>query len=111
MGFFSGPTLGLFASEIRGEDVRFWAIYLGAVVLIGAGGFMWAAFIRKSRKRRRKIRRPHTWQLSPDEHRSAKSRGKHRRSKHVESPMNPTLADTGGLPSKRPEEEPPDSAT
>jgi hypothetical protein len=83
---------------------------LGAVLLVAALVFFWAVFIRK---------RPQTQRGSfvvtrarPEDKNRGGSSGRRRRRKrrpdHPENlPRNPTLAEIGGLPPLRPEDEPP----
>jgi len=95
------------------EDLRNQLVLLLLFVVLGVGALVWAAFYRKAKRRRVRIRRPHTWQSGPGETRSSRRqrhRERHRRSAHPRSPKNPTLAETGGLPPRRPEEQPPAGA-
>jgi Flp pilus assembly protein TadB len=98
----------MLASNVRSEDVLSWSLYFLAVLLVGVGGLIWAAFLRKAKKRRKRIHRPHTWQMETDEERTARRarRSSRRRTKHKEPGINPTLASTGGLPPVRPEDPP-----
>lgn len=94
---------GMLAADLRREDVISWALYFLAVLVIGAGGLIWAAFLRKAKKRRKRIQRPHTWQMAAGEERANRRsrRSGRRRMKHREPSLNPTLAATGGLPPVR----------
>jgi Flp pilus assembly protein TadB len=81
----------------------------GAVILLLLG---WAILIRKQKNKRRRIYRhqPHTWQLDPTEekeHRRRRRRERRRRSAHPKRQTNSTLAQSGGLPPRRPEDVPP----
>lgn len=80
---------------------------LGAILLVVIGLFFWAAFLRKTktRKRKRKHRGNYREKLQEgageikeyiEENRRHRRRG-HRR-------PNPTLAETGGLPPRHPED-------
>jgi hypothetical protein len=106
-----GKASGLFATwSNMDEDMR---NQLLLVLLLGAlslGLLIWAAFYRKSKQRRRHRHRPHAWQVDPTETRSdrrRRHRERRRHSEHPKLPMNPTLAETGGLPPRRPEDQPP----
>jgi len=86
-------------------------LFLFAVVIIGS--LIWAAFYRKAKRRRVRIRRPHTWQTSSEGEPTSRRRHRRerrRRSEHPRRPANPTLAETGGLPPRRPSDEPPAGA-
>ncbi len=92
---------GAVGDETRNRLIIFLAY--AAVILIVA---VWAVFIRKQKSKRRRINRrhPHTWQQSePVEHR------RHRRRREHSSalPQNPSLAEKGGLPPRRPDDVPP----
>jgi hypothetical protein len=62
---------------------------LGAILLVVAGTFIWAVFFRKKTKSRSR-------------------RGRHRGRHREHHPVNPTLAQSGGLPPVRQEEKPSD---
>jgi len=101
-----GTTLGMMAAAVRGEDVRNWALYFLPVLVIGVGAMVWAAFLRKTTKRRKRIHRPHTWELGPEELRAGPRSGRSGHRRHGTrrpSRHNPTLAETGGLPPARPD--------
>ena len=81
----------------------------GAVILLVVA---WAIIIRKQKNKRRRIYRhkPHTWQLDSSEEkerRRQRRRERRRRTAHPERPINPTLAQSGGLPPRRPDDVPP----
>lgn len=101
-----GITTGMLLAEIRREDVISWSLYFLPIVVVGVGGLIWAAFIRSQKKRRRKIKRPHTWQLDPEDLHNPKhgKRSLNKRRRHSKPTLNPTLSETGGLPPTRPEE-------
>jgi hypothetical protein len=90
-------------------------ILLGAVVLVSVILFVWITFFRKRGRRRRRV---HT---APQTHRpeqpaqkaveappQVQKAKKKRHGKNVHYPLNPTLAQTGGLPPPRPLKTPPD---
>ena len=80
---------------------------LGVILLIVIGLFIWAAFIRKTKRRKRKYREPEgNYRERLEENATGiktylEKRRKHRRHKHHRH--NPTLSETGGLPPRRPE--------
>lgn len=103
---------GMLATVAAGDDVRHGMLYFIPVLIIGVGAFIWAAFIRKAKKRRKRIHRAHTWELKSGDQRGAhrlRRSGRRRSAQHKGSPINPTLAETGGLPPVRPDDlsEPP----
>jgi hypothetical protein len=107
-------TSGIFAAwSAMDADMRnqlLLVLLLGAVCL---GVLIWAAFFRKAKRRRHHRHRPHTWQLDPNEPHSGRRQRRperRRRSAHPKLPRNPTLAETGGLPPRRPEDQPPEGA-
>lgn len=106
-------STALSAWQNMDEDLRNQLVLLMLFVVLAVGALVWAAFYRKSKSRRVRIRRPHTWQSEPGETRSSRRqrhRERQRRSAHPRSPKNPTLAETGGLPPRRPEDQPPTGA-
>jgi hypothetical protein len=85
--------------------------YAGVVLLL----LLWAMFIRKQKAKKRRVykNQPHTWQLDPAAEKQLRRRRRHerkRRTLHPERPINPTLAQSGGLPPRRPEDVPPPGA-
>lgn len=95
------------------QDLRNQLVLALAFIIVAAGALIWAAAYRKAKRRRVRIRRPHTWQLEPGETRSSRRHRQHerrRRSAHPKPPMNPTLAESGGLPPRRPEDQLPGGA-
>ncbi len=101
--------------EETGSDHRFTTtdllIVVSAALVVGLALLIWAVFLRK-----RRDEHDH-----PDPHRTESiveapsSSGHHGRRKHKRRrrrrrdhrPRNPTLSQTGGLPSPRPEDQPP----
>ena len=67
----------------------------GAILLLAAALFTWAAFLRKRPHRSKSSWRPP--QAAGHSHHKRHRRHRH----HDERPMNPTLAETGGLPNPR----------
>lgn len=95
-----------------------WLIILGAIGLVTLLALVWAAFFRK-RNRRAHSRHHHHHPRHSSESSEApgasteaddavprEKRRHRRRSHHRPRPLNPTLAETGGLPPIRPEEPP-----
>lgn len=69
--------------------------------------FVWAAFFRKaSRKKRHRHHRPSSWEQSSESDKRGR-RHRHRRQRSADLPRNPTLAETGGMPPRRPESDDP----
>jgi hypothetical protein len=85
-----------------GTDVRNQLIMVGSCALLILALLVWAAFFRKAKKRRRRIDRPHRWEVAPGE-RSAQRPHRRHHKHHGERHRNPTLAETGGLPPIRPQ--------
>jgi hypothetical protein len=82
-------------------------IVLGAIALVAFVTFLWAVFIRKPAKPRRKHRHHHASYRERFRKNAAEIRQlvQPRQRKHSEHhPLNPTLAQTGGLPPVREEE-------
>jgi len=90
------------SEEARTRLVMF-AVYGLLILLIAA----WAIFIRKQKSRRQRIRRPHGWQQTPEDRKHRHGRHRRHRSKKSAAPINPTLAQSGGLPPVRPDDLPP----
>lgn len=102
------PMLGLAdegASMVTETTQRLiiFSIYAVVILLIAA----WAIFIRKQKSKRRRIRRTRGWQRIPEGQKHRHGRHRHHRSKGGNLPMNPTLAQSGGLPPIRPDDVPP----
>jgi hypothetical protein len=87
-------------------------IILGALALVAAAIFLWAAVVRKPRKRKHSYRHWHTpkpaegksgadEEKSHHHHGGAFHRRRRHRRHHRDRPLNPTLAETGGLPPVR----------
>jgi hypothetical protein len=98
------PMPSLFAPGSRDG----WIIF-GALALLILGILIWATFFRKQRRSRKHHAHHHSGQETPtapvQNHRD-KSRRKGRR-RRTRLPLNPTLAQTGGLPPLRHEPTPP----
>jgi FtsZ-interacting cell division protein ZipA len=94
-----------------------WLIILGAVALVALLALIWAVFLRKPHRRRHSHHHHHHRHHHSDESSELQASNeaqapapqeKHRRRRrhrHHRS-LNPTLAETGGLPPIRPEEPP-----
>jgi hypothetical protein len=102
-----------------GSQAREIAIVLAVLFLVVLGVFTWAAFWRKPRRRRKHAYHHH--HSAPDgapagglPQREKERSGlfhrkrRHRRQHRHERPVNPTLAQVGGLPPPR-QNQPPDS--
>lgn len=96
-GYWTDPT----------SSARQIGIVIGVMVLVGIVIFMWAAFWRQPKRRRK-----HSYHHTSDENTGLPQREKHRsglfhkRRRHHrqhsrERPMNPTLSQVGGLPPPR----------
>jgi len=82
-------------------DMRSRLLLIGALIAV-TGGIMLALWLISGRRHARRHKHQlHRWQLPADPKRSGEPMPKHRHRK--ERPMNPTLADTGGLPARRPD--------
>jgi hypothetical protein len=116
----------MFGFEIPGDlwgddfirEVNVWdtniLILIGALVLVTASIFVWAAFLRKAGRHPHYHFPRHAPKPEPREETdkwtlrmlfSAKHRQRRRR--HHKRPRNPTLAEAGGLPPVRSEDHPP----
>lgn len=85
-------------------------IFLGAITVVALLIFYWAFAIRKRKNRIRKYRRHHHHQPGIREQfkKAVEEIRQHRnRRRHEHRPLNPTLAQTGGLPPRREPDEPP----
>jgi hypothetical protein len=85
-------------------------VMLGVMVFIIAGALIWAIFLRRKRRRRahhfhhRRHRTSYREQLRKGATGIKQYVQERRRRHRVRYPVNPTLAQTGGLPPVRPEE-------
>ena len=93
------------------DEAKTQMLYVGIFSTLILSLLIWAAFIRKSKQKRKRINRPHNWETEPGAEKSQhkRSRRKRRRSPEHSSnrPTNPTLANKGGLPPRRPDDVPP----
>ena len=84
-------------------------IYLGAIMVVALAIFYWAFAIRKRKNRIRKYRRHHHHrpgvreQFKKAMEEIRQQQGRHREHRR----LNPTLAETGGLPPRREPDQPP----
>ena len=89
--------------KATGPALKEWGILLGAILVIATVVILWIVFSGKSRRHaarreeRRQRRRAFRRAAAEAEQRSEKSSGRRRRRRH-HRPRNPTLAETGGLP-------------
>ena len=90
------------------EEARTRLVMFSAYALVIGALVAWALFIRKQKAERRRIykKHPHTWQQTEA---GGKHRGRHRqRRRRSSGPLqNPSLAESGGLPPRRPDDVPP----
>jgi len=106
-------TQTIMANWRIGETTRERFMIFGAIGLVTALVVLWAVFLRKRRRRRRSHHHEHHGSSvpaqvpgaskdasgpAPEEHHR-----RHRRSRRRHRRLNPTLAETGGLPPIRPE--------
>jgi len=97
----------LMVADLRSEDVLEWVLYLCALSVVGFAALIWAAFLRKGKRRRKRVHKPHTWQKDAESESGSghhRRSGRHRHSRPEEPHRNPTLAESGGLPPIRPDE-------
>ena len=85
--------------------LREWLILLGVILVLTV---IIAGWIVKTSKRRRRHERHYSYPKSPGPETHHEHRHRRRR-RREHRPMNPTLAQTGGLPPIRPEGDIPDS--
>jgi len=88
-------------------------IVLGAIALVALITLLWAVFIRKAGKPRRKHRHHHATYRERFRKNAAEIRQlvqPQQRTRSERHPLNPTLAETGGLPPVRHEEKSPGQA-
>ena len=111
MNYFS-PILAQEIAIGMSDEAKRQAIYVGIFVVLILGVLAWAAFIRKSKQKRKRLTRPHGWEMEPGAGKSKHKRSHRRRSSGQSSSLkaNPTRADKGGLPPLRPEDVPPTGA-
>lgn len=103
-------TTGKAGYGALGSNVTQWFIIIGALLLVSIiTAIVLIAYSsrRHNRRHRRHSHSDHS-ELAPaeSEHRHRKRRHR-RRSAHPNYPTNPTLAETGGLPPVRPDDQPP----
>lgn len=98
--------------KATGPAIRDWGILLGAILAVAAIVILWIVFSSRSRRHaarredRRQRRRAFLRKTAEAELRSEKPPGRRRRRRH-HRPRNPTLAETGGLPPIRGEDQEP----
>lgn len=99
--------------KATGSALREWGILLGAILAIAAVVMLWIVFSGKSRRHaarrdeRRQRRQAYRRAAAEAEQRSEKSSGRRRRRRRHHRPRNPTLAETGGLPPIRGDDQQP----
>ena len=103
------------------EKIRAWSatksggfqtlVFFGAFTVIALAVFCWAIVFRKQPLRRH--HRSHSKSSTPSGDAatgtSFLSRRRHKHRRHQHRPVNPTLAETGGLPAARDDKTPPKS--
>lgn len=86
-------------------------IIFGAVLLVAILAFVWVGMFRKPRRRHSRHHHHHHHHHRPQpESRPSEDTSlfrKRRRRRREHRPRNPTLAETGGLPPRRPDDVPP----
>jgi predicted ABC-type exoprotein transport system permease subunit len=88
------------------EEARTRLIMFAAYALVIGVVLLWALFIRKQKAKRRRIyKKQHAWEQSEGVEKRRQRR--RRRQRSAPSPQNPSRAETGGLPPRRPEDVPP----
>lgn len=98
--------------KATGPALREWGLLLGAILLIATIVILWIVFSGKSRRHaarseeRRQRRRAFRQAAAETEPRSERSPGRRRRRRR-HRPRNPTLAETGGLPPIRGDDQQP----
>ena len=99
--------------KATGPALREWGLLLGAILVIATIVILWIVFSGKSRRHaarreeRRQRRRAFRQAATETEQRSEKSSGRRRRRRRHHRPRNPTLAETGGLPPMRGDDQQP----
>jgi hypothetical protein len=85
-------------------------IIFGAVFLAAFAAFVWVAFFRKQKRERKKHYRDYVKSHSRSEIKADSKQRKSRRHAHkIYKQLNPTLAEVGGLPPIRPDDQTPPS--
>jgi FtsZ-interacting cell division protein ZipA len=111
------PDTGLLLASWLFDSVTLeWLIIFGAVGLVALLALGWAIFLRKPHRHRHSRHHRHLHSSEPTETQVApnetdapaapEKRRRRKRSHHRHRPLNPTLAETGGLPPIRPEDPP-----
>jgi len=104
MNCFS-PILAQVDNADIGDAGRARLITLGAYALVTLVILGWVIFFRKQRRKRRHTHKPPNWE-SPDAQKTRRSlRHRHRQTDGL--PRNPSRAESGGLPPRRPDDVPP----
>lgn len=103
-------TAGRAGYGALGSNVTQWLIIIGALLLVSIITAIVLIAYSSRRRNRRHRHHSHSDQSEPapaeSEHEHRKRRHR-RRSAHPSYPTNPTLAETGGLPPVRPDDQPP----
>jgi hypothetical protein len=77
-------------------------LVVGVMLVVITLMFMWAAFWRKPRRRKHSYHRPGAELPRREKSKSSRLFRRHRRHRHRDDrPINPTLAQVGGLPPQR----------
>ncbi len=99
---FAGDLLGKLQTwRVRMGNDFYLLVFGGAFALVILGTFGWALIFKQP------LRRHHHRASKPDTSGTTHHRHRHRRKEH--RPVNPTLAETGGLPPERDPKTPPKS--
>ena len=84
-------------------------IFLGIILLVALALFFWAFAIRTRKNRIRKHRRHHRHKQGFRDQlkKAVEEIREHKHRRHERHPLNPTLAESGGLPPRRDPDQPP----
>ncbi len=112
--FFAADLLGKLQTwRVRMRGDFYLLVFVGAFLLVTLCAFAWALVFRKQPHRHRHHHHhPDPVAAAPRDESSGKGAHSRRRHKHQRKehrPVNPTLAETGGLPAKRDDHTPPKS--
>lgn len=92
--------ISAYVSFAMTEEVRARLIYSGTLLAVVCGCAL-IAWVMAKRKRKRKTKLQHRWEEKPAPNESRHAHRYHRKVR-TERPQNPTLAETGGLPPRKP---------
>ena len=103
MNFFT-PILAQVDDIDTGDALRNRLITFGAYTVVMLVILVWAVFFRKQSKKHRRTHkhRPSNWELSDAQKARRGQRHRHRQTDGL--PRNPSRAESGGLPPRRPDD-------